>query len=276
MDEVGKARRMGRLFRSSSGKMLLVPFDDSLLAGPETGLRDIGRTLKDVIRSGADAIMCFPGLLKTYTLEMQDVAVIVNLTASTRRGVHTQKILFSSVEQAVRFGADCVGVHVNISSRYEPEMLAILGRVSADCEKLGMPLLGLMYPRGESGGVDYNYEDLKLKEPEKYTELVRHCVRIGAEMGVNVIKTHFTGSIESFRTVIESAMGVPVVIAGGPLESAESAFTKAAQCIQAGGSGISFGRNVFQRERPGDFVRGLRLIVHSGATVQEAMETFGR
>ena len=39
--------------------------------------------------------------------------------------------------------------------------------------------------------------------------------RIGAELGADIIKTNYTGNIETFKTVIESCP-VPVVIAGGP------------------------------------------------------------
>ena len=63
------------------------------------------------------------------TRQIEGLGRIVNLTASTTIGKHTRKVLVASVEQAVRLGADAVGVHVNISSEYEHEMLRILAEV---------------------------------------------------------------------------------------------------------------------------------------------------
>ena len=45
------------------------------------------------------------------------------------------------------------------------------------------------------------------------------------------------------------------------------------ESIQAGGVGVSIGRNVFQHENPIGMVRALKAIVHEAATVEEAIKT---
>src|ERR1051326_8450647 len=69
-------------------------------------------------------------------------------------------------------------------------------------------------------------------------------------------------SFGSFASVVECAMGVPVLIAGGPLQPAEEVLLKAREAICAGAAGVSFGRNVFLRDNVGEFLQLLRGIIH--------------
>lgn len=274
MANIGKFIRLSKMFNSDSKKIVIVPLDDSLLAGPEDGLYDLKKIFKQVIAGEADAVMGFHGLFKLVYKDLDKISGILNLTASTTRGMHTRKVLVSNVEEAVKLGMDCVGVHVNISSSYETEMLKILGDISIECETLGIPLMGIMYPRGEKEGLDNNYEKIFEEEPDKYTELVRHCVRIGVELGADIIKTQYTGSVESFRTVIESSADVPVVIAGGTKINAQRMFNRAFEAMQAGAAGVSFGRNVFNRKNSSKFIGALRKIIHENASIEDAMNCY--
>lgn len=271
MTNIGKLSRLSRMFDPKSNKIVITPLDDALLAGPEGGLRDVNTKIKQIIIGGADAIMGFRGLFERHYEDMKEVSGILNVTASTTRSKHTRKVLVSTVEDAVRLGLDGVGVHVNISSKYESEMLRILGEVSRECERMGMPLMGIMYPRSERDKIDYNYHDWLENEPDKYAEIVRHCVRVGVELGADLIKTHFTGSVASFRTVIECSSKIPIVIAGGPRVTAKKILNNAYQAVQAGGAGVSFGRNVFHRDDSSIIIQALRNIVHGHTTVEEAI-----
>jgi NADH pyrophosphatase NudC (nudix superfamily) len=47
-----------------------------------------------------------------------------------------------TVEQALIIGADAVSVHINIGDESDSEMLRMLGYVSRQCLKWGMPLVG--------------------------------------------------------------------------------------------------------------------------------------
>src|SRR5690606_34775819 len=113
------------------------------------------------------------------------------------------KVLVTSVEKALKLGADAVSVHVNVGSEREPEMLIKLGTVAEICDDWGMPLIAMMYPRGE-----------KIKD-EHDPEVVKLAARAGAELGADIIKTNYTGDPETFREVVKGCP-VPVVIAGGP------------------------------------------------------------
>ncbi|MBU1623368.1 MAG: fructose-bisphosphate aldolase [Nanoarchaeota archaeon] len=267
---LGKTIRLERILHN--GRMVVIPMDDGLLDGPEGGLRDMRDKVRQIVEGGADAMLGFKGLLKRCYTELAGTPFVMNITASTGLSYHTRKTLVGSVEDALIHGADAVGVHVNVSSEYEREMITNLGVVSEACDRWGMPLLALMYPRKEKpDGKDDNYLELKQGNPEEYAKLVRHAVRIGVELGADIIKTHYTGSVETFRTVVESTSGVPVVIAGGPKVSDKEALENVYGAVQAGGAGICFGRNGFNRDNTADFVKALREIVHEGKTVNEVV-----
>ena len=142
-------------------------------------------------------------------------------------------------------------------------MLANLGKVAEECEVFGMPLLAMMYPRGP-----------KIQN-EHAPEVVAHAARIGAELGADIIKTNYTGNIETFKTVIESCP-VPVVIAGGPkCKSIQEVLQTTFDALKAGAAGLSIGRNVFQCENPTQIAKALSAIVHEDATCEQALKILG-
>src|SRR5688572_11380644 len=118
MTSLGINRRMKRLFSNPSGKILLVPIDDSLISGPISGLENLTSKVELIIKGNPDVVMGFPGLFRICSDIIDIKPSILNLTASTTRSHHTRKVLVGSVEQAIRLGLEGVAVHVNISSKY--------------------------------------------------------------------------------------------------------------------------------------------------------------
>jgi fructose-bisphosphate aldolase/2-amino-3,7-dideoxy-D-threo-hept-6-ulosonate synthase len=102
-------------------------------------------------------------------------------------------------------------------------------------------------------------------------ENVKIAARAAAELGVDIVKTNYTGSVESFREVTEGCP-VPVVVAGGPrMETTQQILEMVHGSIEAGGAGVAMGRNVFQAEDPVKMVRAISMLVHQGAGVEEAL-----
>ena len=256
----GKQRRLDRLFRHSDGRTVILPIDEGLISGPNGQLSDLSTLFGAIGSSPPDGILLFAGVLTRHWSALGAVAAIVNVTASTKRATHTRKVLCTGVEAAVAAGADLVAVHVNVTSRHEGDMLKTLSTVVRKAEALGVPVLAIMYPRRE--GDDCNYQNVKETKPDCYSQLVSHSARIGMELGADVIKTQYTGSPDTFERVVEATRPVPVVIAGGPLCSELDALSAARGAIAAGASGVSFGRNVFERNDPAHMLQLLHLAVH--------------
>jgi fructose-bisphosphate aldolase/2-amino-3,7-dideoxy-D-threo-hept-6-ulosonate synthase len=159
-------------------------------------------------------------------------------------------------------GADGVSIHINIGADEEPEMLQDARTVIEASREWGVPLLAMMYPRGK-----------KIKN-ENAPDVVNIAVRVGSELGADIVKTNYTGDIDSFKYIVKGA-NVPVIIAGGPkMDTIPELFQLVYDSIQAGGAGVAFGRNVFQAENPTKVVEGLSKIVHNNYTVDEVLKEY--
>jgi DhnA family fructose-bisphosphate aldolase class Ia len=270
--ESGKRRRLARIFPPEFGRTVIIPVDDSLIFGPTAGLEEINSKLSKIIVDPPDAILGFPGVFRAHSDLLVKLGTIMNLTASTSRSQYTRKVQVGTVAQAIQLGVEAVAIHVNVSSRYESEMLRTFGTVAHECESYRMPLLAIMYPRSESDMGENNYEDFKQNDRKRYTELVAHSARIAVDLGADVIKTQYTGDTESFHTVIEACKPVPVVIAGGPVLPKRAMLQLAYEAICAGGAGVSFGRNVFSRDDPRPSIVALKAVVHGGCLPEEALK----
>lgn len=267
--EFGKRRRLHRLMQN--GKMLVVPLDDSLILGPQAGLYDINKTISNIEDTHPSAILGFRGSLSLVS--SVNIPLIMNITSSTVIGNHVSKIVTGSINDALCMDADCVAVHVNYACEEENQMIKQLANIITEADKYGLPVLAISYPRKNLGGKDYNYEDLNEIE---YTDLICHCTRASVELGADIIKTKYTGSSISFERVVNSAMGHPVIIAGGQLVEVKKAYEMAKSAIDAGAAGISYGRNVFNQVNIKAFVNGIKEIVFEGADIEKAMETYWR
>ena len=251
---IGKKIRLQRIINRNNGRTIIVPMDHGVTIGPIPGLIDMSTTVDKVAGGGANAILMHKGLVETgHRSSGKDIGLIVHLSASTLLSPDSNaKTLFCSVEEAVRLGADAVSIHVNIGATTESEMLFNMGQISRACRDWGMPLLAMMYTRGPKIQNEYD------------VKVVKHAARVGAELGADIVKVNYTGSIDSFREVV-AGCPVPVVIAGGEkMETDDEILDMVRGCIKAGGAGVSIGRNVFQHDDPEDIVKRISGIVHGG------------
>ncbi len=258
---IGKAVRMERIINRNTGKTVIVPMDHGVSVGPIKGLIDMSKTVDSVAEGGANAVIGHIGLPKYgHRRYGKDIGLILHLSASsTLSPKPNKKVLINTVENALRMGADGVSIHINVGDDNEAEMLHDFGNIAVECGYWGMPLIAMMYPRGE-----------KIKD-EKDLEAVKIAARIGAELGADFVKTNYTGDPDSFAKVVEGCPA-PVLIAGGSKLSPEEMFKAIEGAMQAGAKGLSIGRNVFQHENPSLFVKAACSIVHDNLTAKEAME----
>lgn len=259
--DIGKKRRLNRIF-GKDGKSVIVPMDHGVTIGPVVGLADMQQTIDKLVEGGADAIVIHKGIANY--VDAGKMGLIIHLSGSTRVGPDPNwKVQVCSVTQALKLGADGISIHVNMGAPQEPYMLERMGKIADEASKYGLPLLAMMYPRGPN---------IKSEHDPEY---VKHAARLGAELGADIIKTNYTGSIESFREVVKGCP-VPVIIAGGPKTKNSAEFLRMVyDSIQAGSAGVSIGRNVFQHKNPTAMVKALKAIVHEKATVEEALKILG-
>jgi len=262
MTIIGKQIRMERIMDRNTGHTIIVPLDHGVSVGPIEGICDIRETVALVAEGGAKAIVEHKGLVGAgHRRSGADIGLIIHLSASTSLSPHPHsKTLVSSVEEAIKLGADAVSIHINIGDEQEREMLHDFGRVSYEARNWGMPLLAMMYPRGQNIRDEYD------------VEVVKHAARVGCEMGADIVKVSYTGSPETFRKVVEGST-VPVVIAGGAkMESDRDILEMVRGAMDAGAAGASIGRNVFQHANPPAMVRAMAKIIFENDTVDAALK----
>jgi predicted phospho-2-dehydro-3-deoxyheptonate aldolase len=249
---LGKSIRLERIINRNTGKSIIVPMDHGVTVGPIPGIIDLSSTIDKVAMGGANAILMHKGIVGAgHRHHGKDVGLIIHLSASTVLSADSNaKTLVCTIEEAIKLGADAVSVHVNLGAKTESDMLNNLGYVSKWCLDWGMPLLAMMYTRGEKIADEYD------------VNVVKHAARAGAELGADLVKVNYTGTPESFREVVDGCP-VPVVIAGGEKIETESEFLDMVRgADQAGGAGVSIGRNIFQHANPTEIVQKIHNILH--------------
>lgn len=247
--------RLSRMLKRNPGGLLMVPLDHPISDGPVTGGRRVATLITKLAAGGADAVVLHKGCLRYIDPgSFQSMSLVVHLSASTAHAPDPDaKYLVTSVEEALRLGADAVSVHVNLGSREEGRQIADLGQVADACDRWNMPLMAMMYPRGP-----------KISNPGK-PELVEHAAIIAADLGADLVKVPWVGSVAAMSDLADSCP-IPIVVAGGPKQSTPSDLVSfVMDVIDSGAAGLAMGRNVFQASDPEATIRQISLMVH-GAT----------
>lgn len=256
MTEIGRQSRLDRLGRD--GRYVIVPMDHGITIGPVDGLVDIESTVSAVCDHGADAVLTHRGLAERVLPETGDAGYVVHLNASTIRGPDpNDKRPVCTPERAIAAGGDAVSVHVNVGADTEPTQLEVLGEMIESAHQLGLPVLAMMYPRGP---------DVDASDPET----TAHAVRVGAELGADLIKTSMPDG--SF-TPVAAATTAPVLVAGGEAGDPRPLLERIATAIDQGAAGVSIGRSIFQHPDPGAMAAAVAAIVHEDASVDVALES---
>jgi class I fructose-bisphosphate aldolase len=261
MSDIGKMIRFERIFNRNTGRTIIVPMDHGISVGPINGVIDMKSSIQQVAIGGANAVVEHKGLVGAGLRgKGPDIGLIIHLSASTSLSPYPNaKTLVCTVEEAIKLGADAVSIHVNLGDEDEKIMLNDFGNISRICNDWGMPLLAMIYARGE-----------KIKDGF-HVDVVKHAARVGSELGADIVKVPYTGNPETFCKVTEGC-SVPVVIAGGEkMDSDREILEMVKGAIDAGGAGVSIGRNVFQHRTPQKMVEAMAAIIHDNKSLEEAL-----
>ena len=256
----GKSIRMERITDRKTGNAVIVPMDHGVSVGPLDGLIDMRKTVDEVSNGGATAVLMHKGLIRySYRQSGRDVGLIMHLSASTDIGPNrNSKVQITTIEEAIKYGADAVSIHINFGSEDEPSMLEQAGKISEQCTDWGMPLIIMAYPRGPE--IKNSFDP----------EAIAHCARAASEIGADLVKVSYTGDIDTFRDVCKGALA-PVLIAGGPQMGSDlEILNMVHDSMEAGGRGVSIGRNVFQNRNVRGITKAISSIVLDGFSVEEA------
>lgn len=182
-------------------------------------------------------------------------SLIVHLSASTVHAVDPDaKYLVATAAEALRLGADAVSFHLNLGSLEESHQVRDLGVVAEACDSWNLPLLVMAYPRGP-----------QIDNPQD-PDLVAHAARLSAELGADIVKVPYVGTVTAMADVVH-ACPVPVIVAGGArLQGTSPVLRYVDDILRAGAAGLAMGRNIFQSPDPGDLAGRIAERLHAHST----------
>ncbi|MGI4791327.1 MAG: class I fructose-bisphosphate aldolase [Janthinobacterium lividum] len=242
------------------------------------GIENMASAIRTICAANPDAIQLSPGLApllqgipgraKPSLVLRTDIA---NIYAKDLPRTLFSRMIDQPVEQAVAVDAACVVVNLLLLPG-EPEVhsqcIDNICRLKTQCERYGMPLMIeplVMQSSQVAGGYMVDGDISKI------LALVRQAVELGAD----IIKADPCENIAEYHRVIEIASGCPVLVRGGGKASDQEILSRTSELMRQGASGIVYGRNVIQHERPASMTAALMAIVHQGATAQEAAILLG-
>ncbi len=250
-----------RLARLLEGNAIVVAVDHGLYNGPRPGFNDLPAVVGRL--AAADAILLSPGMaghVREVFKRRGAPAMMIRLNWGTQYATQwayheSRSVPVLTAAEAVAIGADVVLVGMSIktgSEAVDAENVEVVARAVSSKRQAGVPIVGEVYPAG--------HEDLS---PEERHEQIAVGCRVVAELGVDLVKTFYTG--ERFSEIV-AATPVPVLALGSRKAPREvDALELAAAAVRAGARGVVFGRNVLQARSPERFLDALRDVVKDGA-----------
>ena len=262
----GKKARLHRILYQHglrNGTALFLPYDQGLEHGPRDffanpAAGDPAYIMRLALEGGFNGIALQIGLAEKFYWDYAgEIPLVLKLNGKTDipSAAAALSPVNATVADAVRLGADAVGYTLYVGTPVQDRDLAQYQTVRADAQRLGMPLIVWAYPRGAAieakGGKDSFYA-------------VDYAARTASELAADVVKVNFPhpakrtdvpepyqadfSSQEAIDAVVRSANRTLLLVSGGERAGDEAMLDKARQSMAAGGTGLIFGRNVWQRE----------------------------
>ncbi|HEX9359820.1 MAG TPA: hypothetical protein VF933_39185 [Streptosporangiaceae bacterium] len=262
----GKKARLHRILHEHglrNGTAIFLPYDQGLEHGPRDffanpAASDPRYILKLALEGGFNGIAIQIGLAEKFYWDYAgEVPLVLKLNGKTDIPPDTDPLspVNATVADAVRLGADAVGYTLYVGSPAQERDFGQYRQVREDAQRFGMPLIVWSYPRGEAietkGGKDSFYA-------------VDYAARTASELGADVVKVNFPhpdkqyGAAQAYRhefssqqaidAVVRSANRTLLLVSGGERAGDDAMLEKARESMDAGATGLIFGRNIWQRE----------------------------
>lgn len=266
---LGKKTRLYRMLYEhgpGNGTLMILPIDQGIEHGPvdffpNPPSEDPDYQYRLALEGGYSAIALHIGLAEKYSRKYAGKVPLI-LKINGKSNIPSDENAFSpltsTVEDAIRLGADAVGYTLYVGSPAQDKDIQQLNNVRFECERYGMPLIVWAYPRGSAiapkGGRDSLYA-------------VDYAARLACEFGADVVKLNVPkieedkmdklpkpyntlklSYEESIAKVVRSAGKTMVLFSGGSKQSDEDLLHKAKAAMDNGATGLIFGRNLWQRE----------------------------
>lgn len=255
-----KELHLGHIF-GKDGRAVIVAFDHAGFMGPVQGLEEPGKLLDILAESGIDAVLTTRGIAQRFPGKLGKLGLILRADGGSSIASPVNgaiKRLFS-VEDAVKLGADAIICMGMIGYPEEPSSLQNLAEFTAQSLNWGIPVVAEMLVKPKEGG-GVTARDIGF------------AMRIGVELGADVIKASFARPVEDYRTALQSCYRPVVVLGGEKVKSEQEMLESISDALEAGATGVAIGRNVWQHQNPGGVSRALVELVHGSGRIEKALK----
>lgn len=262
-----------QLLDTPSGNAVVVALDHGLGLGSPEGFDAPEETLDRVLKGDPDGVLVGPHFARHYRDRLRAADVDVVLTAdvvtwSTSPGRdHGEDLWTPAFDPDFLRELDPVGV----------KTVLVFGRDDADTFRRNVEYIGELAERLRGTDIPLVVEPVMWGERipdqlETDPEYVADALRMGWELGADILKAPYTGSVDSFEPIVSNAP-VPVMILGGPASGTTRAMLESVEgAMDAGARGLMIGRTIWKSDDPARTVAALTQIVHEGASVSEVWD----
>jgi len=230
---------------TKKGRAMYLAYDQGMEHGPEDfNLEnyDPKKILEIAVSGGFTGIILQKGLAEKYYTNSKfrkKIPLILKLNGKTKlyegEAFSPQEC---GVDEAIKLGASAVGYTIYPGSEFEANMIKEFGQVVKEAHEKKIPAIAWVYPRGR-GIVN-----------DTTKEIVAYAARVALELGADIAKIKYSGSLENFRWAVQCAGKTKVVLSGGPKVSDEEFLNVVKNVMEAGAIGVAVGRNVWQNKNP--------------------------
>lgn len=251
---------LGRLFRADSGRSFITAYDHGTnLKVPASTGKPLD-VLDLIVQGDPDGVLLSAGMLRAgaslFAHRGAPVPVlradwtVINDDWKRDAGEHYKVMVSPAEAQALGAGAICMYLIMGPAhgSTFADNVQQV-AKAAVEAHRVGLPLI-----------VEATLWGTRHAD-KRDAEALQHACRMAYEIGADAIKTEFTGDVESMRQIIDS-VAVPVLTLGGAEGERADVIASAQQAIEAGASGLIFGRNVWNTPDPVGTTAELVTIVH--------------
>lgn len=258
---VGKTVRMEHIFKG--GSAIMVAMNHGIAMGACGGITYPGDFLELIKGEPVDAITMHKGMAVRNMDSFAGRAALVLKSTNSTESFHPDETQVASVTDALTLGADAIAVGLSLYDPFERQAIEYTGKMVEAADRAGLPTVAHSYPCGPL-----------ISDSERFTlKRVSYAVRVAYELGIDIIKSYWTGSGSTFEKIVRIGHPAKVVISGGPkCHTLRECYEMTYEGIRVGADGITYGRNIWEHEYPAAVIRGLHEIVHKGEGVDKAMQ----
>lgn len=253
----GMKDRLSRIFRSQTGRTIMLAFDHGYIMGSTAGLERIDLRIPPLV-DYVDVLMGTRGAIRAAIAPNSNKPIALRCSAGSTVLDDDMSLEYVGVdvEDAIRMNASLMAIQVFIGAPNEAQTLRNLVETVNAGNRYSIPVLGVCAVGKQ------------MERTERYFLL---ATRVIAELGAQVVKTYY---IEPGFDRIVAGCPVPVVVAGGKKIPEREAIELAWKAIDAGAAGVDMGRNIFQAEDPIAMLKSINAVVHGGESANAAWELY--